>query len=48
MQPELNTESAGDKPRVRAAQAAAGRALIIAIYRHYKTTKVDEVNSLKG
>jgi NADH:ubiquinone oxidoreductase subunit K len=25
-----------------------GLALIIAIYRHYKTTNVDEVNALKG
>ena len=33
---------------VAAAEAAVGPALIIAIYRHYKTTNVDEVNSLKG
>ena len=33
---------------VAAAEAAVGLALIIAIYRHYKTTNVDEVNSLKG
>jgi hypothetical protein len=45
---ELNIDRAGDKPRVRAAEAAVGLALIIAIYRHYKTTNVDEVNSLKG
>jgi NADH:ubiquinone oxidoreductase subunit K len=25
-----------------------GLALIIAIYRHYKTANVDEVNTLKG
>jgi NADH:ubiquinone oxidoreductase subunit K len=31
-----------------AAEAAVGLALIIAIYRHYKTANVDEVNSLKG
>src|SRR5438046_5140801 len=33
---------------VAAAEAAVGLALIIAIYRHYKTTNVDEVNSMKG
>jgi NADH:ubiquinone oxidoreductase subunit K len=33
---------------IAAAEAAVGLALILAIYRHYKTTNVDEVNSLKG
>lgn len=33
---------------VAAAEAAVGLALIIAIYRHYKTANVDEVNRLKG
>ena len=33
---------------VAAAEAAVGLALIISIYRHCKTTNVDEVNSLKG
>lgn len=33
---------------VAAAEAAVGLALIISIYRHYKTTNVDEVSSLKG
>jgi len=33
---------------VAAAEAAVGLALIIAIYRHYQTTNVDEMNSLKG
>lgn len=33
---------------VAAAEAAVGLALIIAIYRHYKTTNVDEVNFLNG
>src|SRR5438094_525901 len=33
---------------VAAAEAAVGLALIIAIYRHYKTTNVDEVSTLKG
>ena len=33
---------------VAAAEAAVGLALIIAIYRHYKTANVDEVKSLKG
>ena len=33
---------------IAAAEAAVGLALIIAIYRHYKTVNVDEVNSMKG
>ena len=33
---------------VAAAEAAVGLALIIAIYRHYKSANVDDVNSLKG
>ncbi len=33
---------------VAAAEAAVGLALIISIYRHYKTTNVDQMNSLKG
>ena len=33
---------------VAAAEAAVGLALIIAIYRHFKTTNVDEVQSMKG
>ena len=33
---------------VAAAEAAVGLALILAIYRHKKTTHVDEVQSLKG
>jgi len=33
---------------IAAAEAAVGLALIIAIYRHYQTTNVDEVNSMKG
>ncbi len=33
---------------IAAAEAAVGLALIIAIYRHYKSVNVDEVNSLKG
>jgi NADH-quinone oxidoreductase subunit K len=33
---------------VAAAEAAVGLALIIAIYRHRKTTNLDEVNELKG
>lgn len=33
---------------VAAAEAAVGLALIIAIYRHYRTSNVDEINSLKG
>ena len=33
---------------IAAAEAAVGLALIIAIYRHYKTSNVDEINSMKG
>src|SRR5436189_3743134 len=33
---------------IAAAEAAVGLALIIAVYRHYKTTNLDEVNSMKG
>jgi len=40
-------EQAGDKPPVRAAEAAPSLALIIAIYWHYKTTNLDEMNSME-
>src|SRR5436189_5992803 len=33
---------------IAAAEAAVGLALIIAIYRHYKTTNLDHIDSLKG
>jgi NADH:ubiquinone oxidoreductase subunit K len=33
---------------VAAAEAAVGLALIIAIYRHYKTTNLDKIDTLKG
>ncbi len=33
---------------VAAAEAAVGLALIISIYRHYKSVNVDEINSMKG
>ncbi len=33
---------------VAAAEAAVGLAVIISIYRHYKTANVDQVDSLKG
>jgi NADH:ubiquinone oxidoreductase subunit K len=33
---------------VAAAEAAVGFALIISIYRHFKTTNLDEVRELKG
>jgi NADH:ubiquinone oxidoreductase subunit K len=33
---------------IAAAEAAVGLALIIAIYRHYKTANVEQVNTLKG
>ncbi len=31
-----------------AAEAAVGLAFVIAIFRHYRTTKVNEINQLKG
>ena len=33
---------------IAAAEAAVGLALIIAIYRHYKTVNLDEVRGMKG
>jgi NADH:ubiquinone oxidoreductase subunit K len=33
---------------IAAAEAAVGLALIIAVYRHYRTTWVDRMNTLKG
>jgi len=33
---------------VAAAEAAVGLALIISIYRHYQTTNVDQMDSMKG
>ena len=33
---------------IAAAEAAIGLAIIIAIYRHYRTTQVEVVNRLKG
>ena len=33
---------------IAAAEAAVGLALIIAIYRHYRTANVDQVDSMKG
>jgi NADH:ubiquinone oxidoreductase subunit K len=33
---------------IAAAEAAVGLALIIAIYRHFKTTNLDKIDSMKG
>ena len=33
---------------ISAAEAAVGLALVIAVYRHYRTTNVDHLNQLKG
>jgi len=33
---------------IAAAEAAVGLALIISIYRHYKTTNLDKMDSMKG
>ena len=33
---------------IAASEAAVGLALIIAIHRHYKTTNLDQVDSMKG
>src|SRR5215469_4736960 len=33
---------------IAAAEAAVGLALIISVYRHYKTTDLDQINSMRG
>ena len=33
---------------IAAAEAAVGLALVIAVYRHYRTTNVDRLTSMKG
>jgi NADH-quinone oxidoreductase subunit K len=33
---------------IAAAEAAVGLALVLAIYRHYRTTNVDQLDQLKG
>ena len=33
---------------IAAAEAAVGLGLIIAIYRHYRTTNLDQIDSMKG
>jgi NADH:ubiquinone oxidoreductase subunit K len=33
---------------IAAAEAAVGLALVITVYRHYRTTNVDQLNRLKG
>jgi NADH-quinone oxidoreductase subunit K len=33
---------------IAAAEAAVGLALILSIYRHYKTTQLDQVKAMKG
>src|SRR5438132_7359745 len=33
---------------IAAAEAAVGLALIIAVYRHYKTADIDKINQMKG
>jgi NADH:ubiquinone oxidoreductase subunit K len=33
---------------IAAAEAAVGLALVIAVYRHYRTSNVDQLDSLKG
>ncbi len=33
---------------IAAAEAAVGLAMVIAVYRHYKTVELDKMNSLKG
>ena len=33
---------------IAAAEAAVGLAIIIAIYRHYRTTRLEDMNNLKG
>ena len=33
---------------IAAAEAAVGLALVIAVYRHYKTIRLDQIDSIKG
>lgn len=33
---------------IAAAEAAVGLALVIAVYRHFRTTNIDDLNRLKG
>ena len=33
---------------IAAAEAAVGLALVIAVYRHYRTTDIDQIDQLKG
>ncbi|MGZ5503901.1 MAG: NADH-quinone oxidoreductase subunit NuoK [Chthoniobacterales bacterium] len=33
---------------IAAAEATVGLALVIAVYRHYRTTNIDQLNQLKG
>jgi NADH:ubiquinone oxidoreductase subunit K len=33
---------------IAAAEAAVGLAMVIAVYRHFRTTNVDKLNQLKG
>jgi NADH:ubiquinone oxidoreductase subunit K len=33
---------------IAAAEVTVGLALVIAVYRHYRTTNVDRLNQLKG
>ena len=33
---------------IAAAEAAVGLAMVIAVYRHYRTTNIDKFNQLKG
>ena len=33
---------------IAAAEAAVGLAMVIAVYRHFRTTNVDQINRLKG
>jgi NADH:ubiquinone oxidoreductase subunit K len=33
---------------IAAAEAAVGLAMVIAVYRHFRTTNVDQLNKLKG
>ena len=47
-QPPLGVMVAIFSIAIAAAEAAVGLALVIAIYRHYRTTNVDQLKELKG
>ena len=44
----LDKREGGVLDNIAAAEAAVGLALIISIFRHYQTTNVEQIDSMKG